>query len=202
MNTETGVSAHGELGKVAGTMATRKKTEDDKSSLTHRETQVLRHLALGLSNKEIAKTLSISVETVKEHVQHVLRKIDVNDRTQAAVVRRPQRDRLNDRGQGVGQVHVERETGHVQLRHRARIPSTLSAHHVGHVARQGRVDDQRHTRMPLEQLADRAVGQSGALDRADGRDVDDHQIDRSGVVEGGGQTIEGDDLGFGPPLVD
>ena len=46
---------------------------------------MLRHLALGLSNKEIAKSLSISVETVKEHVQHVLRKIGVNDRTQAAV---------------------------------------------------------------------------------------------------------------------
>ena len=85
VNTESGISTHGELGKVAGTMATRKKTEDDESSLTHRETQVLRHLALGLSNKEIAKSLTISVETVKEHVQHVLRKIGVNDRTQAAV---------------------------------------------------------------------------------------------------------------------
>jgi len=40
---------------------------------------------MGLSNKEIAKSLSISVETVKEHVQHVLRKVGVNDRTQAAV---------------------------------------------------------------------------------------------------------------------
>jgi DNA-binding NarL/FixJ family response regulator len=80
-----GVSSHGELSKVAGTMATRQKTADDEASLTQRETQVLRHLALGLSNKEIAKSLSISVETVKEHVQHVLRKIGVNDRTQAAV---------------------------------------------------------------------------------------------------------------------
>ena len=80
-----GTSTHGELIKVAGTMATRQKTEGDEASLTQRETQVLRHLALGLSNKEIAKSLSISVETVKEHVQHVLRKIGVNDRTQAAV---------------------------------------------------------------------------------------------------------------------
>ncbi|HEY4311212.1 MAG TPA: response regulator transcription factor [Pirellulales bacterium] len=83
--TRDGSSDHGELSKVAGTMATRKKTEDDEASLTQRETQVLRHLALGLSNKEIAKSLTISVETVKEHVQHVLRKIGVNDRTQAAV---------------------------------------------------------------------------------------------------------------------
>lgn len=78
-------TAHGELRKVAGTMATREKSGEADASLTERETQVLRHLALGLSNKEIAKSLSISVETVKEHVQHVLRKIDVHDRTQAAV---------------------------------------------------------------------------------------------------------------------
>jgi DNA-binding NarL/FixJ family response regulator len=47
--------------------------------------QVLRHVALGLSNKEIAKSLTISVETVKEHVQNILRKLSVSDRTQAAV---------------------------------------------------------------------------------------------------------------------
>lgn len=78
-------SMHGELHKVAGTMVTRQKQIDDEVSLTQRETQVLRHLALGLSNKEIGKSLSISVETVKEHVQHLLRKINVTDRTQAAV---------------------------------------------------------------------------------------------------------------------
>jgi len=77
-------SIHGELHRVAGTMAMRQKT-DDEASLTQRETQVLRHLALGLSNKEIGTSLSISVETVKEHVQHLLRKIGVSDRTQAAV---------------------------------------------------------------------------------------------------------------------
>ncbi|MDA7915493.1 response regulator transcription factor [Rhodopirellula sp.] len=53
--------------------------------LTAREAQVLRHVALGLSNKEIAKSLCISIETVKEHVQHVLRKINAADRTDAAV---------------------------------------------------------------------------------------------------------------------
>lgn len=53
--------------------------------LTSRETQVLRHIGLGLSNKDIAKSLCISVETVKEHVQHVLKKIDAADRTDAAV---------------------------------------------------------------------------------------------------------------------
>ena len=53
--------------------------------LTGRESQVLVHNALGLSNKEIARSLTISVETVKEHVQNILRKIKANDRTDAAV---------------------------------------------------------------------------------------------------------------------
>ena len=47
--------------------------------------EVLRQLAYGLTNKEIAQALHISYETVKEHVQHILRKIGVSDRTQAAV---------------------------------------------------------------------------------------------------------------------
>lgn len=54
-------------------------------ALTQRESEVLHQMANGLTNKEIAKMLKISYETVKEHVQHVLRKIGVKDRTQAAV---------------------------------------------------------------------------------------------------------------------
>ena len=53
--------------------------------MTNRELQVLRHVALGLSNREIGHSLTISIETVKEHVQNILRKIDASDRTQAAV---------------------------------------------------------------------------------------------------------------------
>jgi DNA-binding NarL/FixJ family response regulator len=53
--------------------------------LTQRETQVLRHVALGLSNDEIGCSLEISIETVQEHVQNILRKLAVSDRTQAAV---------------------------------------------------------------------------------------------------------------------
>lgn len=79
-------SSFGEMRRVAGAMSTRKKEDDVvEVPLTQRETQVLRHLALGLSNKEIGRSLSISVETVKEHVQHLLRKIEATDRTQAAV---------------------------------------------------------------------------------------------------------------------
>jgi DNA-binding NarL/FixJ family response regulator len=53
--------------------------------LTPRETQVLRLVAMGLSNQEIANSLDISIETVKEHVQNLLRKLSLGDRTQAAV---------------------------------------------------------------------------------------------------------------------
>lgn len=78
-------SAFGELRRMAGAMAQREKQVYDNVNLTERESQVVRHLALGLSNKEIASSLGISVETVKEHVQHLLRKINATDRTQAAV---------------------------------------------------------------------------------------------------------------------
>ena len=54
-------------------------------SLTSRESQVLCGMVEGRKNLEIATDLGISYETVKEHVQHVLRKIGVVDRTQAAV---------------------------------------------------------------------------------------------------------------------
>ena len=78
-------SRFGELGRMAKTMSSREVVDDDQVQLTGRETQVLRHLALGLSNNGIGRSLEISVETVKEHVQNVLRKLAVKDRTQAAV---------------------------------------------------------------------------------------------------------------------
>jgi len=78
-------SRSGELKKISGMMKVRQLVDDDDVPLTQRETQVLRHVALGLSNREIGRSLEISVETVKEHVQNILRKIAVSDRTQAAV---------------------------------------------------------------------------------------------------------------------
>lgn len=74
-----------ELRRVTGALATPRLAADVEVPLTHRESEVLRQLAYGLTNKEIANALHISYETVKEHVQHVLRKIGVSDRTQAAV---------------------------------------------------------------------------------------------------------------------
>jgi len=74
-----------ELRRVTGALATPRLSADIEVPLTQRESEVLRQLALGLTNKEIALALKISYETVKEHVQHVLRKVGVTDRTQAAV---------------------------------------------------------------------------------------------------------------------
>ena len=53
--------------------------------LSPREIQVLRHLVEGASNPEISAALNISPHTVKSHVIHIFNKINVNDRTQAAV---------------------------------------------------------------------------------------------------------------------
>ncbi len=55
-------------------------------SLSPRELDILRGIARGESNKEIARTLGIAETTVKVHVQNVLRKLDVSSRVQAAVV--------------------------------------------------------------------------------------------------------------------
>lgn len=74
-----------ELRKVTGALSTPRVSGDLDVPLTQRESEVLRQLAFGLTNKEIAQALNISYETVKEHVQHILRKIGVSDRTQAAV---------------------------------------------------------------------------------------------------------------------
>ncbi len=58
---------------------------DPLALLSAREQQVLEQIALGASNKEIARTLAIAETTVKIHVQHILRKLDLTSRVQAAV---------------------------------------------------------------------------------------------------------------------
>jgi DNA-binding NarL/FixJ family response regulator len=73
------------LRRVTASMATPRLTADIEVALTKREGEVLQQLAKGLTNKDIAKTLNIGYETVKEHIQHIFGKIGVTDRTQAAL---------------------------------------------------------------------------------------------------------------------
>lgn len=67
----------------------REKAEEQKNifnTLTARELDVLRLLSSGMLNRDIANVLDISEKTVKNHVSNILKKLDVNDRTQAAVM--------------------------------------------------------------------------------------------------------------------
>ena len=63
------------------------KNEDEVKidALTRRELEVLKLLAVGMYNKEVAEKLNISERTVKNHVSNIFKKLEVTDRTQAAV---------------------------------------------------------------------------------------------------------------------
>lgn len=66
-------------------LANRDIDKDKIESLTSRELEVLIQVANGMINKEIATSLNISERTVKNHISNIFKKIDVSDRTQAAV---------------------------------------------------------------------------------------------------------------------
>ncbi len=66
-------------------LANRDVEKDKIDFLTKRELEVLIEVANGMSNKEIALNLDISERTVKNHISNIFKKIDVSDRTQAAV---------------------------------------------------------------------------------------------------------------------
>ncbi|MGE7873662.1 response regulator [Bacillus paramycoides] len=70
---------------LLGRPAVKKEKENPFSMLTKREQEVLREIAKGRSNKEIAAELHITEQTVKTHVSNVLAKLEVDDRTQAAL---------------------------------------------------------------------------------------------------------------------
>jgi two-component system nitrate/nitrite response regulator NarL len=55
------------------------------ATLTQREREILEHLARGQSNKTIARALDISHDTVKLHVRHILSKLNLSSRVEAAV---------------------------------------------------------------------------------------------------------------------
>lgn len=63
----------------------KEKNEDLYDSLTPREKEILAWLTKGISNKEIARFLSVSESTIKLHVQNILRKLNLHSRVQAAI---------------------------------------------------------------------------------------------------------------------
>jgi two-component system NarL family response regulator len=69
---------------IPGSVAERLAARMSSSELTGRELEVLRHIVDGKSNKEIGNTLNISEATVKSHINNILSKLGVSDRTQAA----------------------------------------------------------------------------------------------------------------------
>jgi DNA-binding NarL/FixJ family response regulator len=74
-----------DLRRITGVLTTPRLGAELDAPLTVRESEVLKQVTLGATNRQIAETLGISYETVKEHVQHVLEKVGVDDRTQAAL---------------------------------------------------------------------------------------------------------------------
>lgn len=66
-------------------LVSRDVDKDKIETLTKRELEVLIQVANGMFNKEIATSLDISERTVKNHISNIFKKIDVSDRTQAAV---------------------------------------------------------------------------------------------------------------------
>lgn len=74
-----------ELVKEFNRVTLHEKEKTDDNNLTSREVEVLGLIAEGMINKEIAKQLYISEKTVKNHVSNIFKKLDVSDRTQAAI---------------------------------------------------------------------------------------------------------------------
>ena len=75
----------GELVKEFNRVTMHDKEKHEDNDLTDREIEVLKLIADGMINKEIAKQLYISEKTVKNHVSNIFRKLNVSDRTQAAI---------------------------------------------------------------------------------------------------------------------
>jgi two-component system response regulator DegU len=67
-------------------LSSQTETEDLASALTKRETEILEYISKGFLNKQIASSLEISEQTIKNHVTSILRKLNANARTEAVVI--------------------------------------------------------------------------------------------------------------------
>ena len=84
-NGDTLLSARELVRSLRGISETAAGSEDLIVPLTEREEEVLRLLATGLANRDIASLLFVAQSTIKTHVEHILGKLGVSDRVQAAV---------------------------------------------------------------------------------------------------------------------
>jgi len=75
-----------ELYQLEGLPQVREAEAVTPSPLTPRQTEILDHVARGYMNKQIAGKLGTSEQTIKNHMSSILRRLDVNDRTQAVVL--------------------------------------------------------------------------------------------------------------------
>ncbi len=75
-----------QIHQVVSRAASEVLAKNDRNPLSPRETEVLKKLMAGLSNEAISEDLAIDIETVKQHVKHLLRKLHVEDRTQAVLL--------------------------------------------------------------------------------------------------------------------
>ena len=71
---------------AAGGRSGAERLSDPLGEITPREREVLYWLALGLTNKEISKKMILSEKTIKNHVSHILKKLELTDRTKAAAL--------------------------------------------------------------------------------------------------------------------
>lgn len=81
----------GALTRTETTAASRTEPDAAASLLTEREVEVLRFIALGATNREIAMQLMVSEGTIKNHISNILNRLDLRDRTQAALYARDHR---------------------------------------------------------------------------------------------------------------
>lgn len=81
-----GAASAGPVSGTAPTETSISPTQSGVRSLSPRELEILRSIVRGASNKEIARAHGIAETTVKIHVQHILRKLDVSSRVHAAVI--------------------------------------------------------------------------------------------------------------------
>ncbi len=115
-------AARGELvvapamaGKLAAVLqdGPQKEKKSSLAQLTERERQILEHVARGMSNKAIAKALSITHDTVKLHVRHILAKLNMVSRVEAAVF--AVEHKLTEKAEGEARTSL-RDTVHAMTR--------------------------------------------------------------------------------------